>query len=283
MRLCMGIDGGGSGCRAVLTDAADRVLGRGAAGPANIRTDFRSAFENIIAAARQAAGTIPFAEIDAGLGLAGAGDTDAARRLCKALPFARAVVATDAVTSALGALGDDDGIVAALGTGSVYLRRDRTGIRQIGGRGFAIGDEAGGAWLGRRAVAYALRAADGIEAASPFLGEVLERFGGVSGAVAWAARASAADFAALAPVIAASSDPVAQQILAEASCEIDAAITALQPDPPLSVVLIGGLAPFYVPRISPHWHLRPARGTSLDGALRLARMDEEAQRLWRAD
>ena len=36
MSLFLGIDGGGTGCRAVLADAQGRQLGLGAAGPANI-------------------------------------------------------------------------------------------------------------------------------------------------------------------------------------------------------------------------------------------------------
>ena len=37
MPLFLGIDGGGTGCRAVVADATGRVLGTGAAGPAKSR------------------------------------------------------------------------------------------------------------------------------------------------------------------------------------------------------------------------------------------------------
>ena len=39
MSLLLGLDGGGTGCRAVLTDAAGAVLGRAEGGPANIMSD----------------------------------------------------------------------------------------------------------------------------------------------------------------------------------------------------------------------------------------------------
>ena len=43
MTLFLAVDGGGTGCRAALADAQGRILGQGAAGPANISIETESA------------------------------------------------------------------------------------------------------------------------------------------------------------------------------------------------------------------------------------------------
>ena len=76
MTLYLGVDGGGTGCRAAVADGSGRVLGQGAGGPANIWTDPDGALASILAAARQAleaaAPRADPADVVAGLGLAGA-------------------------------------------------------------------------------------------------------------------------------------------------------------------------------------------------------------------
>ncbi|MDE3240946.1 MAG: ATPase, partial [Paracoccaceae bacterium] len=57
MQLFLGIDGGGTGCRAAVADARGRILGRGKAGPANIVTDPDGARANILAATVAALGS----------------------------------------------------------------------------------------------------------------------------------------------------------------------------------------------------------------------------------
>ena len=76
MTLYLGVDGGGTGCRAAVADAAGRVLGQGAAASANIWTDPEGARANILAAAQAAldaaATGAGSASSSAVLGLAGA-------------------------------------------------------------------------------------------------------------------------------------------------------------------------------------------------------------------
>jgi glucosamine kinase len=154
MTLCLGIDGGGTGCRAAVCDASGRILGEGRSGPANIASDPDGALANILSAARAACPDgVALADLTAVLGLAGANVAQAADRLRPHLPFARARIETDAMIAVKGALGDDDGIVAALGTGSVFAAQRGAGggpaIRQIGGWGVVLGDEGSGAWIAR--------------------------------------------------------------------------------------------------------------------------------------
>ena len=55
MALFLGIDGGGTGCRAAVADASGRILGTGVAGPANLTSDpagTRAEAEEVICSCR---------------------------------------------------------------------------------------------------------------------------------------------------------------------------------------------------------------------------------------
>ncbi|MFN3825209.1 MAG: BadF/BadG/BcrA/BcrD ATPase family protein [Pseudorhodobacter sp.] len=276
MRLMLGIDGGGTGCRAALTDADGRVLGRGAGGPANISTDTAGASGNILAATRAAlaeAGTGVIEDLTAVLGLAGANVPQAAARLSASLPFARHRVVPDSMTATIGALHGDDGIVAAIGTGSVFGVVRNGAFRSHGGHGFLLGDEGSGAVLGRALLSEALRATDGFTPMTPLLQEVLDEHGGPAGVIAFGLTARPADFARYAPQIVSGDDPAAERLFGAALRQISAVIDSLQMQGQLPVVFVGGLAEACATRLAGRWEIRAARGTGLDGALLLARQE----------
>jgi glucosamine kinase len=276
MTLFLGVDGGGTGCRAAVADGSGRVLGEGRAGPANIASDIGVARDNILLAAREAltiatGSDADLADLTAGLALAGANAAGAAKALGAALPFLRLRIETDALGAVKGALGARDGIVAALGTGSVFASQ-RTGvIRQIGGWGLVLGDEGSGARLGRSLLAAALGAVDGFRPMTPFLHRILDEHGGKEGVIAFSMAARPADFAELAPAILGSDDPVAEEMVAGAVKDVAASIAVLQGDAALPVTFIGGLGPAYAARLAGRWEIAPALGSALDGALMLAR------------
>lgn len=276
--FALGLDGGATGCRAVLADRDGRVLGRGEGGPANIMSDGEGALRNILMAADGALGGRAPQGVAAVLGLAGANISGARDWLGPMLPFGQARVVHDAVTSVAGALGEADGIVAAMGTGSVFSRRIGAEVVSIGGWGLVLGDEASGAWIGRRFLSHALRARDGLAPATALGEGMVARLGGPAGVVAFARAATAADFAALVPdILAAAGDPGADAVLAAADAEVALAIGRLQSEPALPVVFTGGLGPSFAQRLAGRWPLRAALGTSLDGALLLAqRLAREA-------
>jgi glucosamine kinase len=279
MTLFLGIDGGGTGCRAAVADASGRILGHGAAGPANIASDLAMAGRNILSAAEQAlaiavgpgavASELP--RLHAGLGLAGANTADASDRLRQALPFARIRVETDAVTAVKGALRGGDGVVAALGTGSVFASQRGGVIRQIGGWGLALGDEGSGAWLGRAILRHALRAVDGFVPMTPLVADLIAEHGSPAAIVRFAQTARPAEFAELAPRLFASDDPAAVAVVSQATADVAGAIDHLLAKAPVPVVFIGGLGPVYAERLAGRWDTRSAFGTALDGALILAR------------
>jgi glucosamine kinase len=272
--LFLGVDGGGTGCRVAICDVQGHILARAEAGPANIASAPEAALGNILsasgAALAQIGGDVPMSRLQAGLGLAGANAAGAGAWLGARLPFARAEIVTDAVTAVKGALGREDGIVAAIGTGSVFAEQRTGRVRQIGGWGLALGDEGSGAVLGRALLARALRALDGAVPMSPLLEAVLKEFVTPEALVTFSLGAKAADYAAFAPRVVASDDAAARAIMAQAVEEVRGSLVALQGNAALPVTFIGGLGPVYAARIT-DWPQRPAAGSALDGALLLAR------------
>lgn len=275
MALFLGIDGGGTGCRAAVADGTGRVLARAEAGPANIASDKAGAAANILRAAEGAlaAAGAGVAQVRAGLGLAGANAAGVAEELALILPFARVRVVTDAVTAVMGALGAGDGIVAAMGTGSVFGVQRGGVVRQIGGRGLSLGDEGSGAWIGRAILSRALRAADGLEPMTPLLRALIDEAGGDDRVVSFSLTARPADYAALAPRVLTSDDPAAQAVMREAEGHVVAAVEVLRAGDDLPVVFLGGLGPAFAARLTGRWPIRAPLGTALDGALMLARRD----------
>lgn len=267
----LGLDGGGTGCRAVLADGHGSVVGRGQGGPANVNSDREGALAAISAAVAQALGDVPPVRVSAVLGLAGAEVSGARDWLTPRLPFGRARVVQDAVIATAGALGAQDGIVAAIGTGSVFSCQLGGRIRVIGGRGPVLGDEAAGGWLGRRLLADTLRAADGLADLTPLARATLDRLGGISGIITFAATARAADFGAqVAHLLAADDDPLAVTILTEAEAQIAQYISLLRQGHGLPVAFTGGLGAVFAGRMAGRWPLIVAKGSPLDGALTLA-------------
>lgn len=269
--IYLGIDGGGSGCRAALADASGRVIARAEGGPANIASDFDGA----LATLRATIATVSAGQegaLRAVLGLAGTNLSGAGARLEAALPFPARVV-QDVTTSVRGALGRADGIVAALGTGSVFARQTGGEIRAIGGWGLRLGDEGSGAWIGRAMLSHVTRVLDGYFPATDLTTALVAEFGGGPGVVRFSLTATPADFAALVPRILAAAqagDVAAEAVIDAARAEIRRAIAHLQPEAPLPVTWIGGLGAALAVE---DWATRPALGTALDGALALA-MDE---------
>ncbi|SDF44422.1 BadF/BadG/BcrA/BcrD ATPase family protein [Limimaricola pyoseonensis] len=274
----LGIDGGGSGCRAALwRDGA--VIGTGQAGPANLTSDFEGGVANILAAvarAAEAAGLDPQAlrAAVAHAGLAGVQSAEMARGVAARLPF-RCRVTEDRDIAIAGALGPGgDGAVLAIGTGSFVGLRRAGKIRAVGGWGLQLSDVASAAWLGRAALSATLEAVDGMRAQTGLGRALLDRFGAPPGIVAFAARATPAEYGALAPLVTGAAergDAMGAALLAEGAAWCERALAALGHRDE-AICLIGGLGPAYRAALDrPGRRFADPRGTPLDGALILAR------------
>lgn len=259
MHFVIGIDGGGTGCRAAVATASGEILGRGRGGPANTRTDLAGARENIAEAARLAfidAGHDPalMASTPAVLGLAGANVGDYKQRLEAILPFRQSAVENDSLISLEGALGEHDGAIAALGTGSVYLARRQGRLRPIGGWGFQIGDLGSGARIGRDLLQETLLVDDKIHTGSPLADIMLERFNGSPGEmVEFTTTAKPADYGAFAPLVfehATRGDAVARRIIDRAVADVEETLAVFDLAATERLCLLGGLTGLYAPLLS---------------------------------
>jgi glucosamine kinase len=276
----LGIDAGGSHCRARLTDAAGTVLGAGDTGPANARIGIeklRVVLMEACDAALSQAGVSADADISAGFGIAGIsrpGVRDALTGL--ALPFAKVRWETDAAIANLGAHGGADGATLILGTGSIAYVKTGGAAFAIGGYGFPISDEGSGAALGLSAVRHALRALDGRTKPTPLSAAITSRFSHETPRViAWMDTATPKDYAAFAPVVidfAEADDEIARSIVESAALHVEQFIETIFVRGAPRCALAGGLAPRMRQwlRARTVARLSEPLGDPLDGALLLA-------------
>jgi len=281
VNFVLGIDGGGTSCRAALATADGVVLGRAKSGAANIRTDLTGARTNIVEAARQtfiAAGKDPqlIPQTPAILGLAGANVGTYRQQLEAILPFSKSRVETDAEIALEGAVGSGDGAMAILGTGTAYMARKHGKSRAIGGWGFQVGDQGSGARIGRDLLEQTLLAHDGIRPGSPLTDAMLGVFrNNPEDVVEFTTNAKPGDFGGFAPKVfdhAEKGDLVANWILDKAVADVEASLGALDLADDAPLCLLGGLAPLYAPRLSARYQalLRPALDDALGGAVQMA-------------
>jgi glucosamine kinase len=277
----IGVDGGGTGTRLRLARADGTELAQAETGPSGLMHGIGQAWATIDAGMKQAFAAAslappPLAAIGIGLGLAGVHNKEWAAAFLRQDPgYGAIALESDALTTLLGAHQGQPGAIVALGTGSVgeALYADGT-RREVGGWGFPVGDEAGGAWIGVRAISHMQHAMDGRAAATAFSQAVADACGGARDAIqVWLANATQTAFARLAPIVlahAATSDAAAG-ILAEAGREAALIAQALDPDASLPVALCGGLAQPLRPYLPPGLLARvaTAHGDSAAGALRL--------------
>ena len=289
MLVYIGVDGGGTGCRAQaeLQDGRRTQVMQGSA--ANVATDLSASAQTITMllheVTAQAQTLVPEACLSPRLvlGLAGVREAHAEAALRAALPFPAMAVLGDIEIALAGAFGPRDGIVMAVGTGSVLASQRGGQMQRIGGHGLVLGDEGSGAWLGREALRHTLRARDGLAPDGPLVAQIGQRFGSQAAMIRFARDARPADFAALAPLVLATDRahcPAAGAILDQGCDWLRRGIARLQGNGcALPVAALGGLGPALLARIIAQGGAALTRvapdGTGLDGALWLARQGRQ--------
>ncbi|RIV82171.1 ATPase [Aurantiacibacter xanthus] len=282
MTYYLGIDAGGSNCRARLIDANGAVIGNGRSGTANARIGIDALFETLQDTATQALTEAGLneaqrAQVHAGMGIAGITRPGMREALAKLdFGFASVNYATDAQIANLGAHGGQDGAILIIGTGSAAQCRVDGQDFTIGGYGFPISDEGSGAALGLSAMRHALRALDGRTRKTPLSAAVTERFNhDTAQAIAWMDQATPRDYGTFAPLVmdyAEADDAIARSIVENAASHIERFIETIFERGATRCTLVGGLAPRMQPWLRNRTveRLSEAMGDSLDGALRLA-------------
>jgi glucosamine kinase len=285
----LGIDGGGSRCRARIRDTAGSMLGEASGGSSNIYQDFEGALANIVATAAEAAAKaqLKTGELHAGLGLAGIVTSVGAERIAKAkLPFASVIADNDAYAAWVGAFAGSDGGIVIAGTGSIGFASINGVRHMVGGWGFALGDHGSGAWLGHHAVRRAALAIDGLLQPTPLIEEVLSRVGRNRFDVSrWSERATPKDYAEMAPLVfecAAKGDVVGMTIVIEGAAAISSLGRALLARGSGKLCLLGGVSKVYPPYLDADVKqaLTAPGADALDGAIMMARQAQGLSVSW---
>jgi glucosamine kinase len=280
--LLLGVDGGGTRCRARLATNHGIVLAEAVSGPANLRLGLERSFGSVICAAAECLRDAALSEsemsrIVACLALAGASEPDyVAAAEEHEHPFRRIVMTTDAHAACIGAHGGRDGGIIIAGTGTIGWAMVQGKIHRIGGWGLPISDEGSGAWLGTELLRRVLWARDGRVQWTPLLRGVFADFREDPHEILeWAAHAQPGDLGSYAPRIvthAAERDSAAIELMSLAAEHIDALAARLTDCGADRLSLMGGLAASLRPWLSPttQAHLVEPMGDALTGALALA-------------
>ncbi|OYQ32331.1 ATPase [Niveispirillum lacus] len=282
--LFLGIDGGGTRCRARLADAAGRTLGEAVGGAANIRLGLDVAWNAIMEAvdgalAKAELGRDVLSRTFIGLGLAGITNAADQQRVADSAPvaFAGILSDTDAYTACLGAHAGADGAILISGTGSAAQIILKGVGRGIGGWGFEVSDLGSGASMGREAVKAALLGHDGLGPHTDLTRAVMATLGGDPPAVvAWVGPARPGDYGTLAPLVlehARKGDPVAERLVREQADYLVLHIRRLLELGAPAICLMGGLGPVLLDWMPPWVRgvLTEPKGDAMAGGVLLAR------------
>jgi glucosamine kinase len=250
--LFLGIDGGGSKCRARIFSGADVELGTGVGGPANPLHGVQQTIDSITKATELAlvdAGlpSAAIAQLIAGVGLAGVNLPSLFQVMSSwHHPFQKMFLTTDLHIACLGAHNRDEGAVMVAGTGSCGYAFVKGVPTILGAHGFPFGDKGSGAWMGLETVKAVLLASDHLgpnTLLSDLVGEFLQAKGVMIVDKMIAAKSS--DYARLASFVleaAEQKDPVALSILKDGAAYMSEVAEKLWETGATRMSFIGGLS-----------------------------------------
>ncbi len=256
----LGVDGGQSSTTALIANAEGMVLGKGVGGPCNHasaeegRRKFLSAVGDCLRQACLQAGLPPATAAFAGVcfGMSG-GAEDKSGYIHQLIRSEEYKLTHDGEIALTGATAGAPGIIIIAGTGSfAFGKNARQQAARLGGWGYIYGDEGGAFDLTRRALRAALRYEEGwgpktslrdllLEATKTrTANDLLHRF------YADVPRSTVATYAPLVTEAAHAGDPVANQILDDASTELSRYVNGVysqlfEPPEPVRVSYIGGV------------------------------------------
>ena len=277
----IGIDGGGTSCRARIIDFAGNLLGEGKAGSANVFQNHQTAWHSVqqaIAAANAQAqlSNQQLAESHIVAGLAGAEIKPCAEKFLSLVEqYRHFTLLTDAQIACLGAHGGGDGAIFIIGTGAIGLAYKQDEWQQVGGWGFPLDDMGSGAWLGQQAIRIAINQRDGIIEDSVLADSVWQRFDQESEQlIAWSQQASSGHYGEFAPLVIDAfhqHDPHAISIAKQQIDLLSRQIAVLLKNQ-LPLSLMGGLASWVTSQLPTELQqkLTISKGDALTGALQFA-------------
>ncbi len=282
--LFIGIDGGGTKCKARLEDEYGNLLAECTTGPANASRDLHGSLESIIQACKQCLEIANIAperlhELNVGMGLAGINLASVKEAFMQqALPFKHYNVTTDLHIACLGAHGGNNGAIVIVGTGSSGIAIRGKDQVMLGGHGFQVGDKGSGAWIGKMALGHCLETLDGIHQSNALAEAVMAHLNcNKSMDIALlAVSAAPAFFATLAPVVfeqATLNQSDALKIVNEAAAYISKMSQNLLQHSPTRLSFIGGVSQPLLHYIDRRLRdkIQPAKNTPECGAIHFIR------------
>lgn len=263
--IALGLDVGGTSTRAVLVDESGACLAVGGAGGGNWITSTPdacvTAVRSAVGAALAAAGSSAAAVAGWTLAMAGLPDGEQAGlgRALLGLGLGPPVFASDVLAAFCSGTWRADGYALVVGTGAVAARIEGGREAAIAdGRGWLLGDDGSGFWIGQRVVRAALADLDGRGPATALTELVWSRAAAdhptlvgidrrtVAGALAEALYrerpVALARFAPDAFAAARADDEVARGILERAAAALARTLATVLAGQALPVVISGGVA-----------------------------------------
>lgn len=237
MPYYIGVDGGGSNLRVVVTNAGLEVLAQQRGETVNPSVvgwqEAATRIQRAILSTVDAVGIRADAIASVGIGVAGAADDYAGpwlrETVTTVLPDVHVAPSSDIELALVGAHGARYGVLVLAGTGSVALAIDRGGRwKRAGGWGYLLGDEGSGYWLGIEALRAVMQADDGRGTPTLLTPRILDQLDlpDVQAITLWLYRVEAPrtrDVARLAPLVcevAEAGDEVATAIVNRAGDEL---------------------------------------------------------------
>ena len=251
--LYLGIDGGGTKCKARLEDASGNLLSEVASGPANAARDLQGTISSILQASlwsleKANINAQQMNQLHVGAGLAGVNIPSVKQALAQwKHPFASLKLATDLHIACLGAHKGLDGAIIITGTGSSGASYVDNKYYEIGGHGFVVGDKGSGAWIGKQAVAHTLEVIDGL-AQGTQLSNLIQKQLGCNTAydlVNLSLQAKPSFYAELAPLVirlANENDQAARTIIEDGANYLSNLAARLLESEPSRLSIVGGIS-----------------------------------------
>lgn len=258
--LFLGIDGGGSKCKAIIMNENNDILGTGVSGPGNPSHGFEQATNSIIESARLALMDanlehVKLSELYAGVGLAGVNLPALFKQMQEwKHPFKQIFLAHDLLVACWGAHHSNNGAVIISGTGSCGFSCVDEQEVMVGGHGFPQGDKGSGAWFGLQATKQVLLSLDGIVEPSLMSAALLEKLNctDTTSIVEKIAGKKATFYAQLANLVfdaAEQGDKVALAIVEEGAEYMNSIARSLLSRKPSRISMLGGLTPRLQPKL----------------------------------
>lgn len=252
-QLFIGIDGGGTKCRATIYSVQNGVLGTGLGGPANPLHGLERTLESIMVSTQLALRDAGLKletvhQLTAGLGLAGVNLPNLYDKIAEwEHPFKQMFLTSDLHTACIGAHEGEDGAVIITGTGSCGFVCVNGETNSFGGHGFALGDKGSGAWMGLESIKSVLLDLDGLGPKTA-LTDVLSEHFNAANAMAIAEQMAgqpSSSYAKLARFVfdaAKQGDDIATAIVKDGAHYISQLAHKLMANNPPRLSMIGGLA-----------------------------------------